>query len=81
MFSHADKYELQLLYTQINRKPDGEIEFIDFQYRVNDRSYFYPASTVKLPVAVLALEKLKELRSSEKSTSPETLRIIFKGIL
>jgi len=66
VFDNAEKYELQILYTQVNRKPNGEIEFTDFEYRVNDNAYFYPASSVKLPVAALALEKLKELRNSEQ---------------
>jgi beta-lactamase class A len=66
IFDNAEKYELQILYTQVNRKPNGEIEFIDFDYRVNDSAYFYPASSVKLPVAALALEKLRELRNSEQ---------------
>ena len=66
VFDNAEKYELQILYTQINRKPNGEIEFKDFEYRVNDSAYFYPASSVKLPVAALALEKLRELRNSEQ---------------
>jgi len=66
VFDNAEKYELQILYTQVNRKPNGEIEFTDFNYRVNDNAYFYPASSVKLPVAALALEKLKELRNSEQ---------------
>ncbi len=66
VFDNAEKYELQILYTQINRKPNGEIEFKDFEYRVSDSAYFYPASSVKLPVAALALEKLRELRNSEQ---------------
>ena len=33
VFDNAEKYELQILYTQVNRKPNGEIEFIDFDYR------------------------------------------------
>src|SRR5690606_23050871 len=32
-----------------------------FSYRANDAEYFYPASTVKLPVALLALEKINRL--------------------
>jgi hypothetical protein len=65
VFDNAENYELQILFTQVNRKPDGEIEFMDLEYRVNDNAYFYPASSVKLPIAALALEKLKELRNLE----------------
>jgi hypothetical protein len=79
VFDNAEKYEVQILYTQINRKPNGEIEFIDFEYRVNDNAYFYPASTVKLPVAALALEKLKELRNSEKIEISRNTPYFFEG--
>ena len=79
IFDNAEKYELQILYTQVNRKPNGEIEFMDFEYRVNDSAYFYPASTVKLPVAVLALEKLKDLRRSIKTEITRNTPYYFEG--
>ncbi|MBT8264283.1 MAG: class A beta-lactamase-related serine hydrolase, partial [Muriicola sp.] len=34
------------------------ILFRDYDFQVDDSTYFYPASTVKFPIAVLALEKL-----------------------
>lgn len=55
-------HKIQIIYTQIDRKKNGHPEFTDHYYRVNDTSYFYPASTVKLPVAILALQKLNELK-------------------
>jgi hypothetical protein len=36
--------------------------FTSYSYRLNPNHYFYPASTVKLPTAIFALEKLNELR-------------------
>ena len=33
--------------------------------RLDDNRYFYPASTVKLPLALLVLEKLQELEAWE----------------
>ena len=56
----ADEHRLQILYTQIDRDPDNRPSFRSFSYRLSDE-YFYPASTVKLPAAVLALEKLNDL--------------------
>jgi hypothetical protein len=79
VFDNVEKYELQILYTQVNRKPNGEIEFVDFEYRVNDSAYFYPASSVKLPVAALALEKLKELRNSEQIEIIRNTPYYFEG--
>lgn len=52
-------YELQIRFTRIDRKNDS-ISFTDYDYQVNARDYFYPASTVKFPIAVMALEKLNQ---------------------
>ncbi|MEA1786235.1 serine hydrolase [Arenibacter sp. GZD96] len=52
-----DQYEVQIRYTQIDRKNDSVI-FTDYDFQVDADTYFYPASTVKFPIAVLALEKL-----------------------
>lgn len=52
-------YEVQIRYTRIDRLADS-IAFSDFDFQVNDQNYFYPASTVKFPIAVLALEKLNK---------------------
>lgn len=58
----VENYELQLIYTQIDRDKDGVV-LTDYTYRVNDSNYFYPASTVKTITAVLALEKLQQIES------------------
>lgn len=52
---------VQIIYTKIDRGRNGNPKFTDYFYNVNDSEYFYPASTVKLPVAVLALQKINEL--------------------
>ncbi|GAB5399675.1 MAG: hypothetical protein Aureis2KO_12600 [Aureisphaera sp.] len=49
-------HEVQILYTEIVREKNGGVKFKDHSFQVNDQHYFYPASTVKLPAAVLALE-------------------------
>ena len=54
--------KVQIIYTQIDRRKNGKPEFTDHYFNINDSSYFYPASTVKLPIAVLALQKLNELK-------------------
>jgi len=55
------KYKLQIIYTQIDRNPDNSPSFTTHKFRVNPHEYFYPASTVKLPMAALALEKINKL--------------------
>jgi hypothetical protein len=54
------KYQVQILYTQIDRNEHGNPLFTTHPFNVDDSRYFYPASTVKLPVALLALEWLEE---------------------
>jgi len=57
----VEKYEVQILYTQIDRDKNNQPSFRSYSYRVNPKEYFYPASTVKFPAAVLALEKINRL--------------------
>jgi hypothetical protein len=52
---------IQVIFTQIDRKKDGTPVFTTHTLGEDPELYFYPASTVKLPVAVLALQKLNEL--------------------
>ena len=62
-----DQYEVQIKLTQINRDNDSII-FKDYDFQVDNNNYFYPASTVKCPIAVLVLEKLNQLDSLNKDT-------------
>ncbi|MEL6822962.1 MAG: serine hydrolase, partial [Calditrichota bacterium] len=54
-------YRLQILYTQIDRDNKNNPIFTSHGFGVQSERYFYPASTVKLPAAALALEKLNRL--------------------
>ncbi|MEJ7626007.1 MAG: serine hydrolase [Ferruginibacter sp.] len=55
-------WNVQVIYTQVNRNSQNEPRhFTTYSFNKNDE-YFYPASTVKLPIALLALEKLNELK-------------------
>lgn len=62
-----DRYEVQIRYTQIDRQQDS-ITFTDFDFQVDPDMYFYPASTVKFPAAVAALEKLNALDTLHRKT-------------
>ncbi|MBF9236486.1 serine hydrolase [Hymenobacter sp. BT683] len=55
------KYELQIIYTQINRDAQNRPTFTPHTYHLNPQQYFNPASLVKLPVVALSLEKLNDL--------------------
>lgn len=54
-------YRLQIIYTRIDRNARNQPVFTDYYYRLLPEEYFYPASTVKMPAALLALEKMNRL--------------------
>ncbi len=56
-----EKYQVQILYTQIDRDENNKPSFTAYTYGVSPDTYFYPASVVKFPIALLALQKLNEL--------------------
>lgn len=58
---NVEQHRVQIIYTQIDRDAENRPTFTSFTYRVDPAEYFYPASTVKLPTALLALEKLQRL--------------------
>jgi len=62
ILSNPNEYRLQILYTQINRDKNNVPHFKEYSYRLNSKEYFYPASTVKMPMAFLALEKINNLK-------------------
>ncbi|TDX01149.1 serine hydrolase [Dinghuibacter silviterrae] len=64
----SDSLGIQIMYTQIDRSRNNTPVFKDFFYHVDTGRYFYPASTVKLPVALLALERLHELGIDRNTT-------------
>lgn len=53
---NLEKFELQIIYTQIDTTAQGAVNFTDYKFQLDTNTYFYPASTVKLPVALLAAE-------------------------
>jgi hypothetical protein len=61
ILENPNEYRLQLFYTQINRDKNNTPHFKEFSYRLNPSEYFYPASTVKMPLAILALDKINSL--------------------
>ncbi|NIG57670.1 serine hydrolase [Chitinophaga sp. Cy-1792] len=61
IFSHPERFRLQVIYTQIDRDEQQRARFTDYCFRSQPGEYSYPASTVKLPAAILAMEKLRML--------------------
>lgn len=56
---------VQIIYTQVDRGANGLAALKHYYYNVNPADYFYPASTVKFPVSLLALERLNELKEKD----------------
>ena len=55
-------WNVQIIYTQIDRGANNLPKLSNYYFNVNPAHYFYPASTVKLPAALLTLQKLNELK-------------------
>jgi hypothetical protein len=67
---NKDTLRIQIFYTEINRNKRNTPSFKEYTFNLNNDLYFYPASTVKMPIALLALEKLNEMKIKgvDKST-------------
>lgn len=55
------KHQIQIIYTRIDRDKNNKPTFRSFDWGVQETEYYYPASSVKMPAAFLALEKLNQL--------------------
>jgi len=59
---NQDTFRYQIIYTQINRDKNNNPSFTNYYFNYDSLQYFNPASTVKMPLAFLALEKLNTLK-------------------
>lgn len=84
VYENSEKFEVQIIYTQINRDEQNFPSFTKYRFNVDPKRYFYPASTVKFPAAVLALEKINKLNieglSKETSFRTDSVFSGQKGI-
>jgi hypothetical protein len=62
LLQQNSRWQVKIIYTQIDRKANNRPVFTDHFFSLDPKQYFYPASTVKMPVAFLALQKLNELK-------------------
>jgi hypothetical protein len=71
LLKENDKYHIKIIYTQIDRKRTNNPRFTNYYFNVDPIQYFYPASTVKVPVSFLALQRLNELKKKgiDKNTT------------
>jgi hypothetical protein len=59
VIQHPEIYRYQIIYTQINRDKNNTPSFTNYYFRYDSLQYFNPASTVKMPLAFLSLEKIE----------------------
>jgi len=66
-----DKFHIKIIYTQIDRQSNNKPRFTNYYFNIDPGQYFYPASTVKMPVSFLALQRLNELKNKgvDKNTT------------
>jgi len=82
VLSDSSPYEVQILLTRIERDSMGKPSFEKYDFQLNTKQYFYPASTVKLPVAIIALKKIRKLQSQGVQITSETpFEIVHQGKL
>jgi hypothetical protein len=69
VMQNPQEFEVQIIYSQIKRNKKGAVTFQDYKYNVDANQYFYPASTVKFPIAIMALEKLDAISNTSVNST------------
>ncbi|MBK7137939.1 MAG: hypothetical protein IPH74_02465 [Bacteroidetes bacterium] len=69
ILENPSKYKVQIIYTQINRNKGNIPTFNSFYYQLDSSNYFYPASTIKLPTVLMALEKVNKIGKFDKNVA------------
>ena len=72
VLENKNEHEIQILLSEIKRNHSGEVLFKESAYQLDEDLYFYPASTAKLPIAILALQKLNSLKAKGIPISGDT---------
>lgn len=62
ILKYRNDLKVQIIYTQIDRKKNNQPVLTNYYFNVDDSKYYYPASTVKLPTALTALERMNKLK-------------------
>ncbi len=69
VIAHPEKYKYQIIYSEINYNKRGRPELNTHYFQYNKSEYLYPASLVKLPISLIALEKLRKMDDVNIHTS------------
>lgn len=78
---NAKDLEIQIRFTRVYKKQGEKPKFITYTFNENEKEYYYPASTIKMPVAIAALQKLNEVNANNKQhiTVETPMRITTHG--
>lgn len=77
VLANKNDWNVQVIYSQVDRGANGIPTLKNYYFNVNAARYFYPASTVKFPACLLALQKLHELNIA--GVDKNTTMITEKG--
>jgi len=64
VLAHRRDWNVQIIYTEINRNAAGVPTLKSYYFNRSAARYHYPASTIKLPIVLLALQRLQELKGN-----------------
>jgi hypothetical protein len=57
-----ETWQIKIIYTQVDRRANNKPVFKNYYFNIDPKQYFYPASTVKMPTAIMALQRLNQLK-------------------
>lgn len=71
ILAHRKALNVQFIYTKVDRGANGIAALKHYYFNIDTAAYFYPASPVKFPISLLALQKLNELKANgiDKNTT------------
>ncbi len=79
IYKDKENHNLQILYTKVVRDSLGMPSFIEYDYKIDSNQYFYPASTMKLPIVALTLQKINELRNTGINITVESKILLLNA--
>lgn len=81
VYNNQEKFEVQIILTELKKRKNG-FTIHKKKFNVDKKNYFYPASSIKLPIALLTIEKINENPNlninSEFSIESDSIITTFK---
>ena len=68
---NKEQLKLQIIYSEIQHKKSGRIEYDEGTFHYDPKNYFYPASLVKLPLSIFVMETFDSLKKVKNSFSAQ----------